>query len=48
MNSGGLTLRDVAYSAGRTLIVRGVSLDVAPGQCVGILGPNGAGKSTLL
>lgn len=28
--------------------VRGVDLDVAPGEVFGLLGPNGAGKSTLI
>ncbi len=29
-------------------ILQGCSLDVAPGELVGIIGPNGAGKSTLV
>jgi branched-chain amino acid transport system ATP-binding protein len=40
-------LRDVRKSFGKTEIIRGANLAVAPGERVAIIGPNGAGKSTL-
>ena len=42
-----LELRDLRKSFGRTEIIRGANLAVAPGERVAIIGPNGAGKSTL-
>lgn len=40
-------LRAVYKRFGKTEIIRGASLSVAPGERVAIIGPNGAGKSTL-
>lgn len=42
-----LELSDVHKSFGKAEIIRGVDLDVAPGERHAIIGPNGAGKSTL-
>jgi branched-chain amino acid transport system ATP-binding protein len=42
-----IELRDLRKNFGKTEIIRGASLSVAPGERIAIIGPNGAGKSTL-
>ena len=43
-----LVVEDLEVSYGAVRAVRGLSLDVNPGEIVGLIGPNGAGKSSTL
>ncbi len=47
MSAPVLSLRGVRKSFGPIEIIRGVDLDIVPGERHAVIGPNGAGKSTL-
>lgn len=46
---GRVTLRDVwfTYPGGRHPVIRGINLDVLPGQTIALVGRSGSGKTTL-
>ncbi|MGH1355475.1 MAG: ABC transporter ATP-binding protein [Thalassovita sp.] len=47
MTQPALSITDLNKNFGPAKIIRGVSLDIEPGERHAIIGPNGAGKSTL-
>jgi branched-chain amino acid transport system ATP-binding protein len=46
--TGGLALERVRAGYGRTVVLDGISLSLAPGATLALLGRNGVGKTTLL
>ena len=43
----GLVMNEITVTFGGVTALDSVSLDIDPGEVVGIIGPNGAGKTTL-
>jgi multiple sugar transport system ATP-binding protein len=45
---GAVSLRDISKSFGTQYVLKGINLEVEPGEFLTVLGPSGCGKSTLL
>jgi len=45
---GGIQIRDIGFRYGNRAVIRGLSLDIQPGEMIGLVGHSGSGKSTLV
>jgi ATP-binding cassette, subfamily B, bacterial len=45
---GQITVRDVGFRYGNREVNRGIDLNIAPGEMIGLVGHSGSGKSTLV
>ena len=43
-----LSVQHLHKHYGETTVVKDMSFDIAPGECLGVIGPNGAGKTTTI
>ena len=48
MNSSILQVQDINFSYDQETVLHSISMNVSPGEFIGVIGPNGSGKSTLL
>lgn len=45
---GGISMRGVGFRYGNRAVTKGIDLDIAPGEMIGLVGHSGSGKSTLV
>nr|WP_295083560.1 ABC transporter ATP-binding protein [uncultured Roseateles sp.] len=45
---GGLQIDDIGFRYGNRAVIRGLTLEIKPGEMIGLVGHSGSGKSTLV
>jgi len=45
---GRIQIDDIGFRYGNRAVIRGLSLDIAPGEMIGLVGQSGSGKSTMV